>query len=119
LDRLSIPHRHRVHKPRRDWLRHKLRPNKQRFWLNRHRRGPFGVGDGLNWWPQDRLALQQKIQRVVVLLFGVGLAMSCGTEFIILLQLAQHTELFAAMKALHAVSFIGGNGELEESGKAL
>jgi hypothetical protein len=64
-------------------------------------------------------SLQQKIQRVVVLLFGVGLTMSRGTEFVILLQFAQHTELFAAMKALHAVSFIGGNGELEEVGKAL
>jgi hypothetical protein len=117
--RLSIPHRHRVHKPRRDWLRQKLRPNEQRFWLNRRRRGPFGVGDGLNRRTQDRLALQQKIQRVVVLLFGVGLTMSRGTEFVILLQFAQDTELFAAMEALHAVSFIGGNGELEESGKAL
>ena len=44
--------------------------------------------------------------------------MSYGTEFIIL-QLMKDAEFFAAMEALHAVSFIGGNGELEEAGKAL
>jgi hypothetical protein len=117
--RLSIPYRQSTHEPRRDWLRQKLRSNQQRFWLNRRRRGSFGVGDRLNRRPQNRLALQQKIQRVVVLLFGVGLTMSRATEFVILLQLAQDTELFAAMEALHAVSFIGGNGELEEARKAL
>jgi hypothetical protein len=119
FDRLGIPFRQRTHNPWRYGLRQELRPYEQRFWLNRRRRRTFGVGDGLNRRPQDRLALQQKIQRVVVLLFGVGLAMSRGTEFVILLQLAQDTELLAAMEALHAVSFIGGNGELKESGKAL
>jgi hypothetical protein len=112
--RLCVAPRQRTREPRRDMLRHELRRNEQRCCLNGLRCGTFYAGDGWNRRPQARLARHQEIQGVVVLLLGVGLTMRRRTEFAILLQLPQDAELFAAMKALHAVSFIGGNGELEE-----
>ena len=48
----------------------------------------------------------------------VRLTVRRRTEFV-LLQLAHDAEFFAAVEALHAISFIGGIGELEEAGKAL
>src|SRR5579859_178942 len=113
---LCLPYWQGTHEYRRDLHRHKLRHNKYRFWLDRWRRR--ACGGWLNRRPQDRLALHQEIQRVVVLLLGVGLTMGRGTEFV-LLQLAHDAEFFAAVEALHAICVIGGMGEMEEVGKAL
>src|SRR5258708_7749162 len=116
--RLAGSHRASARDSRRNTLRHKLRQNEQLFWLDRLGWRTFRDWRGLNRRTQGRLAFHQEIQCVVVLLLGVGLTMSYGTEFVTL-QLAKDAEFFAAVEALHAISVIGGMGEMEEAGKAL
>lgn len=65
-----------------------------------------------------RLALQKKIERILVLLLQMRFAVRGGAVLSIV-QFAQSVDLFPAVKAIHSVSSIGMLAERRETGDRL
>ena len=66
-----------------------------RLWLGWRRRR----GLGFKTW----LGLEQEIERLLLLFFAIGLAMRGRAELLVL-ELAQHSDLLPAVETLHALS---------------